>query len=229
MYDKRTPNKVKSSRKRSNSYPRSLNYYLNFSKARRKLGPVATKGYFQLKDFLVKEVSLPTASNILNKLVFFTEYKKSLNENKKENNNEEKEPEEDIDTIVKRANEVLAEATTVFPFTLFPDTVTVDRTKLTITQRTFFMSSQVITIHIEDVLNIAAQVGPLFGSLNIAIKGLTSKDHFAINYFWRKDAIHLKHVIQGHIIAQHDKLDYRHMEHDKLLETLVGLGRDSNP
>lgn len=139
-----------------------------------------------------------------------------------------KQTEEEFDDAIKQSNEVLAEATTVFPFTLFPDTITVDRTKLTITQRTFFMTSKVLTIHIEDMLNLTVNVGPLFGSLKIAIKGLTSEDHFSINYFWRKDAIHLKHVIQGHIIAQHNKLNYKKMEREKLVETLVELGRDSH-
>ena len=91
------------------------------------------------------------------------------------------------------------------------------------------MTSKVLTIHIEDVLNIAANVGPLFGSLTIAIKGLTSEDHFSINFFRRRDVIHLKHIIQGHIMAQHDKVDYRHLERDKLVRALIEMGQDSNP
>lgn len=212
-----TTSQAQSHSARARLRPNSLDYYLHFGKAGKKIGSLATKGYFQVRELLEKDLSFPRV--------------RSLRETPAKDHPASQHQEtvtEEVDELVQRANHVLAEASTVFPFTLFPDTVTVDRTKLTITQRTFFMTSHVITIHIEDVLNVAAHVGPLFGSLVIAIKGLTSEDHFRINFFWRKDAIHLKHVIQGHIIAQHDKIDYRRMEHKKLLDTLVGLGHDSN-
>jgi hypothetical protein len=38
---------------------------------------------------------------------------------------------DELSRIVSHSHEVLATATTVFPFTWFPDTVTVDREKLT--------------------------------------------------------------------------------------------------
>ncbi|HEX5796888.1 MAG TPA: hypothetical protein VFX86_00685 [Candidatus Saccharimonadales bacterium] len=240
MKERKTARKSQASRVK-HLRPRSLTYYLKATKATKKIGSIATNGFFQVRDFLVKEIPLPSARDITGSLTGFFNRSPVLsgrtetasakqpsekNGNKKNNNSFE---DDDLETIVKNSNEVLAEATTVFPFTLFPDTVTVDRTKLTITQRTFFWSGKVTTIHIEDVLNISANVGPLFGSLTIAIKGLTSEDHYSINYFWRKDAIHLKHIIQGHMMAQHDKIDYRHLEHQKLIRTLLELGQDSNP
>lgn len=213
--------------------PQPLNYYLQNTRSHRKIGSLATKSFFQLKELLSRELPIPSAHDMtssvtgLVKRPFRHVIEKAL-EKEKEKKKEEQ-AEEEFEEAVKQSNEVLAEATTVFPFTLFPDTVTVDRTKLTITQRTFFMSSKVMTIHIEDVLNLSVQVGPFFGSLTIAIKGLTSEDHFSINYFRRKDAIHLKHIIQGHTIARRDNLDYKSMEKEKLIETLIELGRDSNP
>ncbi len=208
--------------------PNSVNYYLYFSKASNKAGAIATQSFFQLRNFLSKDIALPSTADFSD--VITTIIPKLSNYKTTDSDNiNSKESNENLDDMVRRSNEVLAEASTVFPFTLFPDTVTVDRSKLIITQRTFFMSSKVLTIHIEDVLNIAANVGPFFGSLTIAIKGLTSEDHFSINYFHRKDVIHLKHIIQGHIMAQHDKIDYLHLNKDKLIKTLIELGRDSNP
>src|SRR5438270_8983362 len=66
--------------------------------------------------------------------------------------------------------DVLVRATTVFPLTLFPDTLTVDRTKLTITHRDFLSAGEVLSIQIEDILNVTATVGPFFGSIKISTR-----------------------------------------------------------
>ncbi len=129
--------------------------------------------------------------------------------------------------VVAQAHEVLASANTVFPLTLFPDTVFVDRTKITIIRRNFFWSSDVMSIRIEDVLNVSASVGPLFGSLTIASRVMSTTDHFQINHFWRNDAAHLKHIIQGYVIAQHNNIDTAHLTKDELIDTLRELGHDS--
>lgn len=129
---------------------------------------------------------------------------------------------------VNRSHEVLMTVNTVFPITLFPDSVTVDRTKVTITRRDFFWSSNVLSIRIEDVLNVQVSVGPFFGSLTIASRVMSTIDHFQINHLWRNDAIRLKHIIQGYVIAQHNSIDTSHLNKIDLVETLIELGHDSN-
>lgn len=130
--------------------------------------------------------------------------------------------------IVKQSKEILASANTVFSITIFPDTVLIDRTKVTIIKRNFFWSEEIISIRIQDVLNVSSFVGPIFGSLTIASRVMSTVDHFQINYFWRNDALHLKHIIQGYVIAQHSKIDTTHLGVDELVGVLNELGRDSN-
>lgn len=208
------------------SRPNSVNYYLHFTKASQKAGSIATESFFQLRDFLTRDINLPSKKDFAD--VISGIIPKLDNTAKQKQGEPRARKKEELDEIIKRSNEVLAEASTVFPFTLFPDTVTVERSKLIITQRTFFFTSRTLTIHIEDVLNVGGNVGPFFGALRIAIRGLTSEDHFVINFFWRRDAIHLKHMLQGHIMAQHDNIDYRHLEKDKLIKALLRLGQDSD-
>lgn len=130
--------------------------------------------------------------------------------------------------VVKRSHEVLVSATTVMtPANLFPDTVVVDRTKITITKRTFFWSSSVISVRIEDVLNVGISTGPLFGSLTISSRVMNSTDHFTVSNFWRHDALMLKHVIQGYMIAQQNKIDTKDLSRQELIETLLEIGNDS--
>ena len=134
---------------------------------------------------------------------------------------------EKLKNIVTKSHEVLMTVNTVFPITLFPDSVTVDRTKVTIIRRDFFWSSDVMSIRIEDVLNVSASVGPIFGSLTIASRVMSTIDHFKIDHFWRNDAIRLKHIIQGYVIAQHNNIDTAHLSTSELIETLRELGHDS--
>ncbi|MBI5357932.1 hypothetical protein HZB74_03755 [Candidatus Saccharibacteria bacterium] len=208
------PSSVRSESKR----PRSLRYYLLSSRYHAQIGKYATKSYFQFKSFLSKEINLSHSKTSI----------KELAKAKRKSESKHSQTTQDIRALTKRSNEVLASATTVFPLTLFPDTVVLDRTKVTITQRNFFMSSKVISIRIEDVLNVSADVGPFFGSITIASRVLSSEDHFSINYFRRGDAIHLKHMIQGYVIAQHNKIDVAHLSQDELIETLAELGHDLN-
>ncbi len=77
------------------------------------------------------------------------------------------ETKQELKQAIHGSHEVLATATTVFPFTLFPDTVTLDRAKLNITKRSFVSTAEVMSIRIEDILNVTASVGPVFGSLHI--------------------------------------------------------------
>ncbi len=71
--------------------------------------------------------------------------KDSLNKKKRAkkmagSNKETTEPTSDLIDIAEESQEQLLSMTTKFPMQLFPDTVTVDRQKLTIIHRTFFSS-----------------------------------------------------------------------------------------
>jgi hypothetical protein len=135
---------------------------------------------------------------------------------------------ENLKELVSRSHEMLVTANTVFPITLFPDTVTVDRTKVTITRRDFFWSSDVLSIRIEDVLNVEVSVGPLFGSITVASRVMSTTDHFQIRHLWRSDAILLKRIIQGYVIAQHNNIETSHLSKQELIDTLMELGHVSN-
>lgn len=209
--------------------PRNYNFLLRLS---RRLGGVATKSSLvqDVRNFMNHEITYDTPAKWLDTGIAML--RGDEQQYQPAHNNEAQsagaERERELKKIVSRSHEVLMVANTVFPITLFPDTVTVDRTKVTITKRDFFWSSDVMSIRIEDVLNVSASVGPLFGSLTIASRVMSTIDHFQINHFWRTDAIRLKHIIQGYVIAQHNNIDTAHLEKNELIETLVELGLDSN-
>ena len=182
-----------------------------------KLGRVATKAFQDISRLLHSPVLLPQ-TGLLEK----------LREVAASAQNSSSKSTTDLKKKVRQSHQVLAIARTVFPLTLFPDSVVVDRSKVTIIHRTFFWSAETISFQIEDILNVSASVGPFFGSLTIASRVMSTVDHFHVNYLWRRDAIALKHIIQGYIIAKHSHMDTEHLSQGDLVATLSELGIDSD-
>lgn len=129
---------------------------------------------------------------------------------------------EELKRVISHSHEVIANASTVVPF-LFPHDITLDRTKITITKRIFFLSADVISIRIEDVLNVAASVGPIFGSITVSSRVMNSIDHYDIGRFWREDAIRIKKIIQGYLIARQNGVHTDHLSCEELAKTLFEI------
>ena len=134
---------------------------------------------------------------------------------------------EELEQAVRGASEVLASATTVFPFTPFPDTITVDREKITVTRRLFYRSAEVITARVEDVLNVTADVGPFMGSLRITTRFFNPGKPYTIKYLWRRDALKLKRILQGYVIAAQKEIDTSALSTEELSKLLDKLGQAS--
>jgi hypothetical protein len=140
---------------------------------------------------------------------------------------EKYEAERQLVKAISGSNEPLAEATTVFPFSLFPDTIAIDRTQITITHRSFFAVGDTASIRIEDVLNVDANVGPFFGSLKVYVRVLSDHKPYKINWLWRQDALRIKRILQGYLIATKKDIDCSSLETKELANMLDELGKDT--
>lgn len=205
----------------SDMAPQRPSAYERLMRQSKKLGSVATKAFHDVREALYRERSLPLPpSSLMAKLP-----QRGLVKSRRQR---ELERARTLQKTVKKAHEVLASVQTVFPITLFPDQIVVDRTKITIKKRSFFLTSNTISFQVEDVLNVSCGTGPMFGSLTIASRVMSSIDHFQIDHLWRADAIFLKHLIQGHIIAKNNKLETDQLSVEEMIETLCELGIDSD-
>jgi hypothetical protein len=183
----------------------------------KKLGAVATKAFHDMAVLLHRDIPFPSAERLLASFprVHILKSKKDADEVTR------------LKRAVKKSHQVLASAHTVFPMTLFRDSIIVDRTKVSIIKRDFFWTSNVISFQIEDILNVSCSIGPLFGSLTIVSRVMSSEDHFHINYLWRNDAVIIKRIIQGHCIAKNSKIGTDHLSRQEMMEMLCELGTDS--
>lgn len=121
--------------------------------------------------------------------------------------------------------DVLLRVTTVFPLTLFPDTITIDRTKLTISHREFFKVGEALSINIEDILNVVAGVGPFFGTIKISTRFFDPDKPYVVYKLWRKDALRIKRILQGYIIAMQKGVDCSSLSTRELARLLDELGK----
>lgn len=140
------------------------------------------------------------------------------------NTKEVKKAEHELSQAIRGSHEILHSATTAFPFTLFPDTVTIDRAKITITKRAFISVAEIMSIRIEDILNVTANIGPFFGSLHIVSRVLSPDKPYEVKFLWRDDALKIKRILQGYIIAMQKNIDVTPLKTDELATLLDELG-----
>ncbi|HXY18217.1 MAG TPA: hypothetical protein VEH48_02235, partial [Candidatus Nitrosopolaris sp.] len=130
-------------------------------------------------------------------------------------------------SVTEKSHDILYRANTVFPFTLFPNTVTLDREKLTFATRYFFRSAKITSVPVRDILSVEANVGLLFGSVHTASRYFITNP-YTVNYLWRGDAVNLQRLLQGYIIAHEQQIDCSSIERNQLVAMLEDLGKGAS-
>jgi hypothetical protein len=125
--------------------------------------------------------------------------------------------------LTEKSHDILFRADTVFPFTLFPDTITLDREKLTIANRSFFRVAKIITVPITSLVSAEVDVGPFFGAIHMTSKYFLDNTHH-LRFLWRHDAERLHRLLQGYIIAHEKGIDVTEVDKDDAKVLLEDLG-----
>lgn len=133
---------------------------------------------------------------------------------------------QELAEAIHGSNQVLASATTAFK--IFADTLTIDRAKLTVTKRQFWKTGEVTSIRIEDVLNVTATVGPILGSVTFTSRVFNNEKPYTVAGFWRDDALRMKRITQGYVIALQRGIDCSALPTKELANMLDKLGVDSH-
>jgi hypothetical protein len=131
---------------------------------------------------------------------------------------------ETLPELAEKAHDVLYEATTVFPFTLVPDTITLDREKLTIANRFFWRMADITSVPVGEIMSAETVVGPFFGSLHLTFRFFANNEKI-VSFLPRKDALELQRLIHGYIIAHRREIDVSSVSKDELIKLLSDLGQ----
>jgi hypothetical protein len=132
------------------------------------------------------------------------------------NDNQEKVPKEKMIQATKKESEILFRTKTVFPFDLFPDTITIHTTKIDIVQKIFFYSQDIMSISVKDIAAVEVQTAPFFATINI-IPAPPYLDPKTIRYLKISDAIKIKKLIDKLLLAIKEDIDLLELDVTKFL------------
>lgn len=129
--------------------------------------------------------------------------------------------------LVVGSSDNLFVAKTIFPFVLFTDTIKVDRQKITIVHNDFLWQSKTVSTEIKNIMNVEADIGPLFGSITITSKHFLNNTQ-TIKCLKRRDVIMVQRLLQGFMIAQRAAINTEDIRTKQLLALLNDLGQENH-
>lgn len=137
---------------------------------------------------------------------------------------------EKLEQLAKVNTKSLFSCTTVFPFTLFPTKLAVDRDKITIGEQFFFWSKLMETLLIKDIMTVSVSESVLFASIEFAPnKFADSQTISTVNYLPKEDAQKFRIIVQGLMVAYKEKVDVSKIPDEELLPRLIDIGKTSMP
>lgn len=113
---------------------------------------------------------------------------------------------EKLEKLADKSSDVLLKVSTVFPFTLFTNDIIVDPYKVNIVFREFFYSEHIHSIMVKDILDVVVETSVFFATVKIVDQGYT-ENSVNVSYLKREDALRLRKLIQGLIIAHRQAVD----------------------
>lgn len=157
-----------------------------------------------------------------------SEESNGIKEQKKETSKKKALIAEKVDQLVIEKELILLRAYGVFPFQLFPGTLIIDLSKVTIIRRQFFAVAQVETIFVKDVFRAEVTLGVFLSSLTITFlhTPVMEKMQTRVGKLKRDDAIKAKTFIDGLALAHSEGLDLSVLSYKEMLNTIKKLGKD---
>lgn len=108
--------------------------------------------------------------------------------------------------LVKKSNRILSTISTHKPFNLFPDTINVEESRVTVITRNFFFTSQVHSVDLKDISNVFINTAPFFAELVIVSKTF-AENEIRIRNLRKEDAVFARRIIEGLRIFESKQID----------------------
>ena len=156
--------------------------------------------------------------------------KKGIQEAIQEHAKEKETNRQRFKTITERHDIELLRAESVFPFTIFTDTIIIDTTKISIAKRQLFSTEYIITIPLKDLGDVNVQTVLFLGSLFIKYMpqstspGMLEPVNVRIPNLRREDAIKAKNILKGVLVAKAEEIDIAKLSPQEIEEVLHKFG-----
>jgi len=131
---------------------------------------------------------------------------------------------EKLDTLAYADDSALFVCKTVFPFDLFPDVITIDRNKITVSKRYFLSTRTTQSMMIKDVMTIVVQEAFLFATLEVVDRMLPHQK-ITVGPLTKDDARMVRKIVEGLLICDKEKIDLSQIPSEDLIPRLEQIGK----
>lgn len=100
-----------------------------------------------------------------------------------------------VSDLIKKSNRCIIRISSLFPWTLFPNTIVVEESRVTFIFRQFF-ASQSHSVDIKDISNVFIETSPFFAALQIVSRTFVQND-ITIGHLDAKKAQRVYMIIEG--------------------------------
>lgn len=145
---------------------------------------------------------------------------------------EEEQTKQKLENIIDRHDIEIMRASSVFPFQLFPDTLIIDTTKITIIQKTLFATETIHSCSLKDLSDVNVQTALFLATLYIRYMpqspspGMNEPKEVSINCLKRSDAIKAKNILRGVLIASAENIDIATLSPEEVATVLEKFGKN---
>lgn len=139
-----------------------------------------------------------------------------------------KEEEKKINALLKETDKQLFSIKGVFPFDFFPDEIAVDLTKVNILRSNFFWTKHIQSILIENIAYVNINMTPFFATMSFVDVSFERNQRIKISYLKKGEALKMRRIIQGLIIARKEGVDFSKFSKTELTAKVEELGNITN-
>lgn len=129
-----------------------------------------------------------------------------------------------LDELASIDNQALFTAKGIFPFDLFPDSIYIDRNKISVHKHFFFFTKQLQSIMIRDTLTIVVEENLLFASLKIVDK-VFPQDTIQVRFLTKSDAKKVRWIVEALIVGLNENIDFTRIPNQDLIPKLLEIGK----
>jgi hypothetical protein len=130
-----------------------------------------------------------------------------------------------LDKLAKESSEILYEISSVFPFQIFPDKVTIDTNKVTIVHKGLFFKN-IFPILIGDIRTVKITRGLIFASLSFEVLGY-EENPGTITHLWPETASKAEKIILGLLSTKREGLNISKIPKKELEKKVEKIGEST--
>lgn len=185
--------------------------------------------YQEGRSDALKEVSKKEAKKKPNEEVKHEGQEEAIRANAKQ----KEENRQRLQAITARQDIEILRAESVFPFTIFTDTIIIDTTKISVSKKQLFATEFITTIPLKDLADVTVQTVLFLGTLIIkympqsSSPGMNEAVVVKIPNLKREDAIKAKNILKGALVAKAEEIDIARLSPEEVLEVLEKFGKSS--